>query len=427
MNENKSNGKKITLIINYSCLNMGGIEVYFAYIIKYAIEKGYRVIWITFQQAIDNADFKNIIDYDKVEKVIRPSLWGFSIPPKINIEPDENVVMLTTTALSYIAYEIYRKLLKAQSFKHFYCLPHFAGEDYFPDTAFKSKFFKKYWNKKMSKMLAKIESNGGLRAFSIKHLDTYEDFYKIKIENKHLKRLASARKPVAISDNELLSRAISRKENFKIVACARFEFPHKGFLVGLIKEFAKLKSKHPNISLSIIGYGDGKAELEKAVTLLPEVVSKDIIFCGKLTREDLLESYKNSHLFVGLAGALGDAASVAMPALVTRHYTYECETYGFYTDAFEKTLSDDKGQDILPFIEKIIEMDDYAYIEMCKQTKTIIESRRGEYNPNYFFEQEEQTNVFTPMDILAALVCNFFITIKIDFGILKNKIKKIKK
>ena len=105
----------------------------------------------------------------------------------------------------------------------------------------------------------------------------------------------------------------------------------------------------------------------------PETVRRDIHLLGMLTPDALEQCYKDSHLIVGLAGAIIDGARCGIPSLVVRHYNENCETYGFLDEVPEKTLSEEPGDDIVPLIEECINMEWEAYLEHVEKGYQIVE------------------------------------------------------
>lgn len=408
---------KYTLIVNYVKMSPGGIEVTFAYLIKYALEHEYRVIWITNEAFHKKAMFKEIIDYEKLEIVYITKLNQlFGI--KIDFSSDENVVMISCVPDKYITAEAIRKsAVGVQSFQHYLILAHYTGELTYPDRHFKGIFLHRCWFRYMRSIAVKLEEADSIRAFSMKHLTSYEEYYGICIKEKQRKLLGRTQPIETINENEWERKSIERNEKFNIISCSRFDFPHKGYIIGLIKAFGELKGKYPQLTLTLVGYGSeaNEALVQDTIAGLNEETQKDIMCVGMLDYEQLNSYLRNAHLSVGLAGALLDGARCGVPSLVMRHYCYEAETYGLFEECFEGgILRDEPGYAVIPYVETVLNMRDEEYVNCCKKTFTIMEEEyESPYYPSYIFEQNGVTErVLSKTDLLKGNLMRTFIKIK---------------
>ncbi|MBP3391824.1 MAG: glycosyltransferase family 4 protein [Clostridia bacterium] len=368
---------KKTLIVNTPNFQIGGVEnVFHTIMMKYA-DDGCRVIWITAKSFQKKVFYKDLVEDERIEKVFcKDSTFRLvSRFPRVDFSQDEDIVMVSFTPEYYVFGEKLRNKMIGQgiNIKHFLVLMNFFGSSTYIEENFKTRFFKNQSYKYARKIAGIINDNNCLMAFNIKQLDAYEEKYGLKIENKEDKCLPVISAYIAPTDNEISERALKRQSDFVISACARFEFPHKGFLIGLIRLLPQIVEIIPNVSLQIIGYGDSQA-IETAIAALTPDLQNKIKLIGQTSPEELNEIYKNSCLVVGLAGAASRGASCGVPTLITRHNCYNCETYGWYHETNGRTLSDEPGKDILPYIKNISEMTTEAY---CALTKNEIETYKG--------------------------------------------------
>ena len=281
--------------------------------------------------------------------------------------------------------------------KAFYILSvfsYFTGTWYYPERTFKSKLLRNHLYKFMKKQAHKLVENDCVRAYSLKHLDAYEESYGVQIENKPEKVLKKINQITEYEEAYFENKAKTREKSFEIITCTRFDFPHKGFLLGLLEDFEELKAKYPQIRLTIIGYGKDEETLLNKIKTLSKEAQDDIVLVGKVNPGDLHNYFEKCHLNIGLAGALFDGAFCALPSLCVRHFTNSCETYGFISDMEGTFLRDDPAMEIKPFIEKMITAN---YEDYIKQTKRDFERAKSvkTNQPNYIFEQTNKSSEST--------------------------------
>mgnify|MGYP003059808407 FL=1 len=402
-----------TLIINYSCLKIGGIECYFADLIRYAIKKDYRVIWLTTVKNIQEADFQDIVNSNRVEKIIVGQGRHIFDDFQITLNNDENVILLSCEPISFVAGEKIKEKCNIKNFNNFLVLPHFTGNAYYPERYFEKVLLEKFFFKLFQNMASKIINNNALLAFSEKHLTAYEENYRIKILNKENKVLkALLINESVLSEVDLENKAKNRKNNFEIITCARFDFPHKGYIIGLVKAFNNLKFVYPQLTLTIVGYGEGEQYLKEIINELPDYSKKDINLLGKLLPHELQKAFCKATLNVGLAGALNVGARCALPSIPVRHYTYDCECYGFYENSGESALSIKPGDNIEDYISETVNCSDKEYVlhGLSAYKKA---NNNNNVDPEYIFKQHNRSNlpIFSKFDFLKFNFINFMICI----------------
>lgn len=367
MNQNFVNYRdkqKRVLIVNRATMNAGGIETNLADIIKCYLNNGDRVIWLTNKTGVKEFAFKNIIGEKNFIIIKHNKYLKFFYNPKIAFSNEDDVIMLSFTAIDYLVSDRLRIGSNAKSFRHFYVLPNFKGKEFYIDQWFiiihKIVFI---W---FRNAIIRLINNHSLLAFNIKHLNKYEEYYNINIKDKDKLLLPCFSDCEFIDNKRLIGLSSTRGNEFKITSCCRFDFPHKGYLIGLLDEFVTLKNNYPILKLFIVGYGAGESIVKDRIKKMPQDFQKDVILKGRVTPEELRELYKESHLVVGLAGAIFVAASCGVPSLIARHYSYDCQVYGFYSEFPNMILSEKEGNPIGPYISKLINMSDEQFIELAK-------------------------------------------------------------
>lgn len=376
------------------------------------VKKRFRVILLTTEDDVKKAKLTSILEDKRIEIVfVRKGKKLFN-KVFLPICENEHVVMLTCEPVEYVAAELYRRTCNNKSFVHYLVLPHFTGNAYYPERYFKVDTIRNYiWNY-WKKLISQIDDNNTLVAFSMKHLEYYEKNYNIHIINKEKKLIPLGNVNSDIDQNILRYRVGNRAERFEIVTCTRFDFPHKGYVVGLIKSVAKLMSKYLQIYLTIVGDGDDRNILEKEISSYPTSIKNRIVLVGFLTPEKVREVFAKASLNIGVAGALIDGAAEGVISIPVRHYSYECEGYGYFEDVPDMFLSEEKGDSIEKYIEEVIQMDDDCYLQHCISAKNTAITIRNR-NRMRLIDLMENTDVgiglsLTATDILIARVINYY-------------------
>jgi len=97
--------------------------------------------------------------------------------------------------------------------------------------------------------------------------------------------------------------------------------PEKG-QAGLLLAFAKLRARHPELRLRLVGDGPDRASLESLAKELG--LSDAMTFAGRLPEEDTLAEIARAHLLVlpsfmeGLPIVLMEAMAVGVPVVASR-------------------------------------------------------------------------------------------------------------
>lgn len=383
--------EKKTLLVNYFGMSTGGIEKYIAQLMRYAVKEGHRVVWFTTDGVPENAKQSGIVGNPGIEiiKFAGGRRKFFKKSPDLHLSENEDVVMISFVPEDYVWAEQFRNKYKCKTFYHHLILMNFFGFLTYPEDEFKTKFLSKRRAKLSNKLAHQFDDNQVIRAFADKQLLAYKDRYNLKYDISKDLLLKSFPIEGILSYDELSNLAKTRNEEFRIVTCARFQFPHKGYILGLLDVFSELRKKHDNVKLIIVGDGE-KETFYKKYNSLPDYVKASIEIKGTLLFEDLIELYRTCHLAIGLAGSISASAARALPSLVVRHNTLDCETYGFFQDV-DSTLKSDPGVDIIPYIQKIITCTDEEYVKYGIDAKKKHESIVN-VDPDYILNEINKTS-----------------------------------
>lgn len=355
-----------TLIINRSAMrSAGGIEIVFSNIIRIFLNNNDRVIWITNNNEVDKFGFPDLLDNPNFEYYIQSNWNRFISVPHLIFAEDENVIMLTTNPVDYLVCEKMKNIVNVKSFKHFLIIPHFQGKELFIDQWF--SLLRKPVYSIYRGCLDRILHNNSLLGFEKKHLETFETYYSLNIPDKEKFILPNFTDLDDINTDNISIKAMNKNNNFIISTCTRLDFPHKGYILGLLDEYTILYKKYPYLQLVIAGFGKDENCLLNKIASLPIEIKNTIFFKGTVSIEQLSDIYEQSHLAIGLAGSICIAASKGTPSLVARHYCNDCEVYGFFNNACDKILCSDKGEDVKYYIEKVINMNANDYIKLSEE------------------------------------------------------------
>lgn len=366
-------------------MGMGGIEIYYAQLMQYSLNQGYKIIWLSTNWHRSLSAFPAITNSTGVQLAeVRQTLFG-PLFPRLSVSKEDDVVLLTNDPLRYVLSDTYRGRLRCRSFTHLLLLPHFAGAAYYPEQIFKPGVQRRYWHEQMMNLAVGLSKANCVRGFSKIHLQAYAEEYDLENLEFDDCTLPNMFLPPCPSEDAIVNRARTRSTKFEIITCSRFDMPHKGYIIGLIRAFNKINQKFPQTRLTIVGYGKGEDAIRAEISKLPNNVIGNIEMTGMLSTDDYIKRLNNAQLFVGLAGALLQAVQNAVPSICMRHYTYNCEGYGYYDNGC-RSVSDEPGQNVVPLIEQAITMSQDEYVKLSYEGYRAY-SESIDVNPEYVYRQ----------------------------------------
>ena len=247
----------------------------------------------------------------------------------------------------------------------FYCVPNFRGTDYYYDDSFGS-WVNKIVNHRLSVIFAHLNEAGQIRYFSKSHYDVMQSRYHYLS-----KEYSEVAVPVVESappfDEENRRKIVHRKE-FRIISVSRFDFPHKGYIIGLIDAFERIKRKYPDVTLHLVGSGHSMPEIRRRVSLLDESSRLSVSYVGETNYNDLPSLFHQANLNISLSGCCTMGAKCGVLSIPARHFSYSCEVYGFLPDSISMITSEEEGAPVDPYIEQVINMPEDEYIARCKKS-----------------------------------------------------------
>ncbi|KAA6322351.1 hypothetical protein EZS27_028099 [termite gut metagenome] len=193
--------------------------------------------------------------------------------------------------------------------------------------------------------------------------------YKLNELNLHLEIL---RLPIIINET-IVSKPKDHLIN--ILSISRFEFPFKGYLLGLIDTFGKLALEH--ITLTIIG-GAGKENelINQKIILLPKEIQSRINILGRIPYSEIDSAIDQCDLFIGMGTTILDAANRNKICIVSVAYQEDDFTTGFFDTNYKNVGSiyneKEKYFHFQELIQEVISLDNKAFTEKEDLTKSLL-------------------------------------------------------
>lgn len=355
--------KRVFAIV-YDNFCIGGIQTYFYKAAKLLLDKEYKIITVRNQRIPIDEAFKGVFCSDKIQDI---SIDDFDKSLITYVRQDNCKLTIWTYRVIDMAYaQRVRNAFPLGQVDVFYSVANFTGLDYYYEDVFKGRK-KSNIQKKLSSIFELLNKNGQIRHFSLSHIDEMTKRYNLNFADYNKVFVPSLNITRDLFD-EQRCRKLYHSETFKILTISRFDFPHKGFIIGLIQEYGRLKKKYPQLTYTLVGYGPGLGKINDAISSLSPEAQKDISLKGKCTPEEMANYYHNANLNISVAGCCSQGAFNGCLSLPTRHFTYDCEVYGYLPGSNQMNTSDAPGEPVAKYIEEIINMDEETYVSKCRDS-----------------------------------------------------------
>ena len=402
-----------TLIINYRSLsNVGGIEVFVVNLIDFMIKHNVRVIWLQERGSSIHNSFKKVLLNEKVEKVeVSNNLLLWFKYGNFNLNKDDEIVLLSFIVMSKLKAESIVKKYRDCHIKSIYAIPDTKGLSYYIETNF-SGILRKMVSFLMRDVHNEWQKNAHLLFFAQKQVDALQDTYGIKINNGYSKVLKSLF-GIPPLDYEILRKKCKR-EKFNIITIGRLDFPHKGYILGLVKSFNRLKTKYPQLTLTIIGDGHSREVLNKEIESYNQNVRADIRLLGTIPNNELSKYLKDAHLNISVAGCVKVGAVCGVVSIPARNYcTGECEVYGYLPENKQMSVSTTPGYAVDSFIEEVVNMSDEEYYALAVKSYRAYKDNE-DVNPWFVFDGTKDYKEFIvpKRKLLLLIIINYLMKSK---------------
>lgn len=354
---------KKTFMFIYGNMYVGGIELYLIRLIRKLKANGNRIIWLAPADNLIDETLKPDLMDGYIER-IDVRLYDLNQINRVSIVfgEKEEIVALALNLITFMQLEVLKKKYKTTRIDSFYWVSHFKGL-FLEDLLIKP--LQPVARKYMGKIIYTMEQNDNIIYGKKTHLEAFTRRYKYKVDNEEKKFFKSTKEIKPYNDRVTLKR--STRSEFNIITVGRFDFPHKAYLLGLIRVYGELKVKYEHLKLTIIGYGKDENKVRDEIEKLSPIAKKDANLVGKVSYDNLRGYFENAHLNIGVAGTISDGALTGLISIPVRHYSETCEGYGYLPESKWKILSIEPGIPIESFIEEVISMSQEKYLDLSRK------------------------------------------------------------
>ena len=344
---------------------IGGIEVCMYNFIVWLVNHHFRVIYVKVKGSEIHPSISNVLE--KRVEVYECDFTERNCIKKMNIpfSESENVLAYVFSFYYFSFIDDLKVCYPNINIHSYYWLAHYEWqfiEDVYP------KCLRPLIKPCAKQYVKNLERNNNIIYLHKAHEKSFIEHYCYKTINNGLKYADYGRYYPEYCESDVVNRYDS--DFFLIVSIARLSFPHKGYMIGLLKEFSVLRKKYKHVRLRIIGDGEGRNILETLIESFDKEVRDSIELVGSVFFDDLGVYCKDANLNISLAGGVSSAAMYAVPSLVVRHSgtLYTCEAYGFLPESKDKVVCTEPGNPVLPYIEDVMNMTKEQYLDLSQKS-----------------------------------------------------------
>lgn len=257
--------------------------------------------------------------------------------------------------------------------------------------------------KRLSSIHERMNQQGRLLFFHPEHITTVEEAYGIQVLEPKERLMVRLSEKITFEEELAHKRSKTRETSFRMITCGRFDFPFKGYIIGLVREYALLKPRYPQLKLEIIGYGPDQQQLLDVIASLSPEIAQDITLHGAVDYKELQGYFDQCHLNIGTGGAVRDGAITGIPSIpITDICAYTCEVSGFFLGDKSIWSKVTDPLDVKPLIEEAILATEEAYLHLCRKAYDTFADEYEGKNQNWLLDQRNHKEVpFLEEDILA--------------------------
>lgn len=349
-------------------MNIGGIETIYYRLANQFIERGDHVLWIRIAGGSCSNEFERLFNHPSVFSIKidfkKKKWWNIDF----NFEKYNKVIVLSSNIMEYCYFDTIKVKMKLKKIDSFFWLPHYTGssiyiEEFFPNPI--RRIVRKY----MKNLYKKMDENDNIIYFNQTHADAFLKNYKYlvngDVSDKFFKGYVMK---LSDFDKEQRRKKSEERNPFTIISMCRFEFPHKGYVLGLIKAIDNLISEFPFLQLNVIGYGDGEDDINRLLESCSKETRENVHLIGKVSPDNLEEYFRDAHLNIGVAGSIATGSKYGVISIPARSYSDTCEVYGFLPENKSKTLCLDCGEPVVDYIRHVINLSNDEFVELCKKS-----------------------------------------------------------
>ncbi len=259
-------------------------------------------------------------------------------------------------------FELYWRIIQKNKQFHgkanvfLYSVHPYTTDYYYLGLKLEKRFIQKIFSNSFSKFIRYGVLNGHIFFMdeeTLKHLNK-ENNVGLSPEhyNNHIVRLLFE------TNKDYISKRTNHKAKHLLTVC-RADFPFKGYLKGLIELYSLLKKDFENLELTIISSGPNIDELIKWIENQKKNGVVDISILVDVPYDKLHTYYEQADVYIGMGTTILEAAACGAIAIPVAPYTYECNTFGLFSDNPEWVLTEiGEGDSAESLLRKILLMSD---------------------------------------------------------------------
>jgi hypothetical protein len=204
-----------------------------------------------------------------------------------------------------------------------------------------------------------------------KTIEYAEDYYKgtLLFSRLHNKIVRIFVEDSGYNEFKLNEKIVSK--TFNILAIARAEFPFKGYLLGLVRDFPKYADYQTY--LDIVSYGPDIKKLKDELLILNESYKGRVKIHGKKTHKELFPYFDSSNVYVGMGTTILDAAVRKVISIPIQSYTDKVFASNYFHLNYRNVVDDGKGHNnFAQLIQGIRNMNEMEYKKACNESRDIV-------------------------------------------------------
>lgn len=157
-------------------------------------------------------------------------------------------------------------------------------------------------------------------------------------------------------------------ESQTIMTASRAEFPFKGYLLGLLDEFPRLKASYPKLRLQMVAGGleEDIQKIHDRIAALPEGCRQSIEFHNWMDYDELKKEMEHCKLFIGMGTSVLEAALAYKPSIPVRYNTFQFNADHLFSEApWELLASHGCTMSAGNVIQRVLDAPFEVYQTMC--------------------------------------------------------------
>lgn len=394
---------KYIFVFRYGNMGIGGVQAILYGFIRFFLNKGADVVWIAPNKPVIYEGYSRIVNRKTI--IICNSSEAEKKINELYLEGSKSVILMSFNLQSYCEQSILEQSLKFEDIRNFYVVAHYKGNKHFLEQNF-YKYSRLKHKQFIQKIYTTLINNKSIFFCAKKQIESFEQHYQFSILNKKDFLLPTKAKEAIFNEDIIENRYNSKV----ILSISRMDFPHKSYVLGLIDAFSKLKDYDPELKLVIIGDGNDAKAVRNKIKNLSIENQKDITLIPSVPFDNLIDYFNESRVFVGLAGALGQAASSGLVSIIARHYCPTCQVYGSYALNSAKVVSEDEGIDVIQTLKEVLSLNKKDYYNESLQTFQAFEKNSKQRSHDITLCRTSKKNILeaSQRKILQKMTARYF-------------------